>query len=160
MQAKNRSFKTSQAYEDESLHLPGINRSTNIIITWNLWRRWQAHNTPSEDQRPFHICTSAECLHPAVVVYQDEHKEWLSCKLSLQQQQLWLLLKGLDANHSRARGSDNEEKLVTVDTTKAWVYKETDDRRYSHLVIHLLAKFKHPNLLLLTMLIIWSTMQA
>lgn len=41
-------------------------------------------NTPLEDQKPSHICTSAEWLHPFAATYQDEHEEWLSCKLSLQ----------------------------------------------------------------------------
>lgn len=41
-------------------------------------------NTPLKDQKPSHICTSAEWLHPFAATYQDEHEEWLSCKLSLQ----------------------------------------------------------------------------
>lgn len=47
-----------------------------------------AVNAPLEDRKLFHICTSVECLPPVVATYQDEHKEWPSCKLSLQQQQL------------------------------------------------------------------------
>lgn len=47
-----------------------------------------ALNTPLEDRKPFHICTSGEYSHRVVVICQDEHKEWLSCKLSLQQQRL------------------------------------------------------------------------
>lgn len=41
--------------------------------------------TPLEDQKPSHICISAEWLHPFAATCQDEHEEWLSCKLSLQQ---------------------------------------------------------------------------
>lgn len=46
------------------------------------------YNTPLVDQRPSHIYTFAEYLHPVVVICLDEHTEWLSCKLSLQQRQL------------------------------------------------------------------------
>lgn len=117
IQAKKHSLKTLLTYENESHHFFNIYRSKNITITSKLWRRWQAQNIPLVDQRPFHICTYAEYLHPAVVIYQDERKEWLSCKLSLQQQKLWLLLKVLAANHCQAQGSVNEKKLVT----RAWV---------------------------------------
>ena len=51
-------------------------------------RKWLAGDTPLEDQKPSHICTSVECSHPFVVICQDEHREWLFYKLSSQQQQL------------------------------------------------------------------------
>ena len=41
-------------------------------------------NTPLKDQKPFHKCTLPECLHPVAATCQDEHKESLYGKLSLQ----------------------------------------------------------------------------
>lgn len=63
---------------------------------------------PSEDQRPFRRRTSAGYSHLFVVIYQDERKEWLSGKLSLQLQRLSLLLMESDANHYQVQGSVNE----------------------------------------------------
>lgn len=63
------------------------------------------HNTPLEDQKPFHMCTSAVYLHHAAVTCQDEQQVWPSCMLSSQQQLLSDLLVELAANHYQAQGS-------------------------------------------------------
>lgn len=58
----------------------------NLIQIFHLiiMQKISIRNTPLEDQKPFHKCTFAECLHPSAAACQDEQKESLYGKLSLQ----------------------------------------------------------------------------
>lgn len=55
---------------------------------WKTILHILVNNTPLVDQRPSRIYIFAEYLHPVVAICLDEHTEWLSCTLSLQQRRL------------------------------------------------------------------------
>lgn len=85
-----RSRSNQKVRVEEDAYLPPSNYQIQFLkaVMVGAKRKWCTGNWPLEDQRPFHRCTSAEYLHPVAVIYQDEHKEWLSCKLSLLQLKL------------------------------------------------------------------------
>jgi len=63
-----------------------FNAYANLIQIFHLiiMQKISIRNTPLEDQKPFHKCTFAECLHPSAAACQGEQKESLYGKLSLQ----------------------------------------------------------------------------